>query len=217
MLGARLGLRDSPSVGAMPLDDFKDLSKIQDAAPATDARRWHMPNAADLAHVRGDALLMGIFWVTLATALFAGLAGFARAAIVAGLPPTEVAFLRNLCALGFLTPMILRRGRELFATENLKLYGLRCTVSTISMTAWFCAIGMIPLYGAVVWHVGGYCDPRRGCPRAALVGHVGRFCRCHDHPTARFVCDGLGTGLRVAICHARWVPCDYGEAADNQG
>jgi drug/metabolite transporter (DMT)-like permease len=131
----------------MPTDGYNGLSQIQGAhfAPVADVRRWHLPTTSEIAVLRADALFMGIFWVTLATALFAGLAGFARATIAAGLPPTEVAFLRNLCALGFLAPMILRRGRELFATDNLRLYGLRCTVSTISMTAWFCAIGLIPL------------------------------------------------------------------------
>lgn len=131
----------------MPTDGYNGLTQIQGAhfAPAADPRRWHIPTSAEISVLRGDALCMGIFWVTLATALFAGLAGFARATIAAGLPPTEVAFLRNLCALGFLAPMIVRRGRDLFATENFKLYGLRCTLSTVSMTAWFCAIALIPL------------------------------------------------------------------------
>ncbi len=131
----------------MPLDGYNGLTQIQGAhfTPPADVRRWHMPTSAEMTVLRGDALFMGIFWITLAMALFAGLAGFARATITAGLPPTEVAFLRNLCALGFLAPMIVGRGRDLFATENLKLYGLRCTLSTISMTAWFCAIALIPL------------------------------------------------------------------------
>ncbi len=131
----------------MLLDGYNGLSQIQGAhfAQAPHVRRWLMPTSDDITAWRGDALVMGILWVTLATALFAGLAAFARATIASGLPATEVAFLRNLCALAFLAPMILRRGRDLFATENLPLYGLRCALSTVSMTAWFCAIGLIPL------------------------------------------------------------------------
>lgn len=133
-------------------DGYNGLTQIQGAhfrgahvAHPTYGVRRHLLRPAIAANLRGDALFVGIMWVTIATAMFTLLAAFARAAIRTGLPPTEVAFLRNLCALGFLAPMILRRGTELFATENLRLYGLRCSLSTVSMTAWFCAIGLIPL------------------------------------------------------------------------
>ena len=124
----------------MALDGYKGLDVIQGAhfAPPAAAPRW--PTVA-----RGDALTMGILWVTLAMALFSGMTVFARVSINAGLPGPEVAFMRNLVAFIALLPVMLMRGRDLFATENLRLYGVRCVFSTISMTCWFCAVGLIPL------------------------------------------------------------------------
>lgn len=129
----------------MALDGYKGLDVIQGAhfAPAAAPSRWPTVSIAKAA--KGDALITGILWVTLAMALFSGLAVFARVVINYGLPAVEVAFMRNLIALLALTPLMFMRGHELFATENLRLYGLRCLFSTVSMTAWFCAIALIPL------------------------------------------------------------------------
>jgi drug/metabolite transporter (DMT)-like permease len=77
--------------------------------------------------------------------VFAGLAAFARAAMNAGVPPMEVVFLRNLFATVALSPILLARGLRVFQTPHLKLYGLRCTISTVSMMAWFYALSVIPI------------------------------------------------------------------------
>jgi drug/metabolite transporter (DMT)-like permease len=96
-------------------------------------------------HASRNDILAGALWVTASMALFAGLAAFARAAMVAGVPPLELVFLRNVFAALALTPLLLVRGKSLFVTENLHLYGVRCVVSTCSMLAWFYALSVIPI------------------------------------------------------------------------
>ena len=129
----------------MALDGYKGLDVIQGAhfTPAASVTRW--PTVTRMKSAKGDVIITGILWVTLAMVLFSGLAAFARVVINYGLPAAEVAFMRNVIAVTALLPLMLMRGRELFATENLPLYGLRCVFSTVSMTSWFCALALIPL------------------------------------------------------------------------
>jgi drug/metabolite transporter (DMT)-like permease len=87
----------------------------------------------------------GIVWMTIAMALFAGLAAFARAAMNAGLHPFEVVFLRNLFATLMLSPLLFWRGTSLLKSSQLSLYGLRVAVSLFSMQAWFYALALIPI------------------------------------------------------------------------
>jgi drug/metabolite transporter (DMT)-like permease len=87
----------------------------------------------------------GIIWLTIAMALFAGLAAFARAAMNAGLHPFEVVFLRNLFATLMLSPLLFWRGTSLLKSSQLSLYGLRVAVSLFSMQAWFYALALIPI------------------------------------------------------------------------
>ena len=87
----------------------------------------------------------GVIWLTIAMALFAGLAAFARAAMNAGLHPFEVVFLRNLCATLMLSPLLFWRGASLLKSSQLSLYGLRVAVSLFSMQAWFYALALIPI------------------------------------------------------------------------
>jgi drug/metabolite transporter (DMT)-like permease len=126
----------------MLLDGYKGLDRIAGAhfTPNLPGPVRHSP-----ANARGDDLVMGIVWVTLAMAVFAGLAGFARAAMNAGVPPMEVVFLRNLFAAVALTPVFFTRGWSVFSTPHIKLYGMRCVLSTLSMMAWFYALSVIPL------------------------------------------------------------------------
>jgi drug/metabolite transporter (DMT)-like permease len=126
----------------MLLDGYKGLDQIAGAHFVPNLPSTTRPQPAS---ARGDDLAMGIVWVTLAMAVFAGLAGFARAAMNAGIPPMEVVFLRNIFAALALMPVFFSRGMAVFNTPNLKLYGVRCTISTISMMAWFYALSIIPI------------------------------------------------------------------------
>jgi drug/metabolite transporter (DMT)-like permease len=88
---------------------------------------------------------MGVMWVTVAMALFAGLAAFARALMLQGIHPFEVVFLRNIFALMAMAPLLITRGASLLHTANLSLYWVRAAISIVSMLAWFTALSLIPL------------------------------------------------------------------------
>jgi drug/metabolite transporter (DMT)-like permease len=92
-----------------------------------------------------DDPIAAVLWVTLAMALFAGLAVFARLAMNAGLHPFVVLFLRNLFAVAMLMPLLAWRGRGLFRSSQLGLYGVRVAISLLSMLTWFYAIAIIPI------------------------------------------------------------------------
>jgi drug/metabolite transporter (DMT)-like permease len=98
-----------------------------------------------MALVPASGPVAGIVWMTIAMALFAGLAVFARAAMNAGMHPFEVVFLRNLFATLLLSPLLFWRGTSLFRSSQLSLYGLRVAVSLFSMLAWFYALALIPI------------------------------------------------------------------------
>jgi drug/metabolite transporter (DMT)-like permease len=89
--------------------------------------------------------IAAVIWVTIAMALFAGLAVFARLAMNAGLHPFVVVFLRNVFAVAMLLPLLGWRGRSLFQSSQIGLYGMRVAVSLLSMLAWFYAISLIPI------------------------------------------------------------------------
>jgi drug/metabolite transporter (DMT)-like permease len=89
--------------------------------------------------------IAGVVWMTIAMALFGALAAFARGAMNAGLHPFEVVFLRNVIATLMLSPLLFWRGASLLKSRQLSLYGLRVTVSLLSMLAWFYALSLIPI------------------------------------------------------------------------
>ena len=89
--------------------------------------------------------IAAVAWVTIAMALFAGLAVCARAAMNAGLHPFVVVFLRNLFAVVLLLPLLAWRGRGLLRSPQIGLYGVRVAISFLSMLAWFYAISLIPI------------------------------------------------------------------------
>ena len=89
--------------------------------------------------------IAAVIWVTIAMALFAGLAGFARAAMNAGLHPFVVVFLRNVFAVAMLLPLLAWRGRSLLRSAQIGLYGWRVAISLFSMLAWFYALSLIPV------------------------------------------------------------------------
>jgi drug/metabolite transporter (DMT)-like permease len=96
------------------------------------------------AETRSDPIA-AVIWVTIAMALFAGLAVFARAAMNAGLHPFTVVFLRNVFAVVLLLPLLAWRGGGLLRSPQIGLYGLRVAISFLSMLAWFYAISLIPI------------------------------------------------------------------------
>jgi drug/metabolite transporter (DMT)-like permease len=87
----------------------------------------------------------GVIWITIAMALFAGLAVFSRMAMNAGLHPFEVVFLRNIFACVLLVPLLVYRGPSLLRSNKLGLYGVRVVISLLSMQAWFYAISIITI------------------------------------------------------------------------
>jgi drug/metabolite transporter (DMT)-like permease len=89
--------------------------------------------------------IAGVIWTTIAMALFAGLAVFARAAMNAGLHPFVVVFIRNMFAVLMLLPLLVWRGRGLLRSNRIGLYGLRVPISLFSMLAWFYALSLIPI------------------------------------------------------------------------
>lgn len=89
--------------------------------------------------------MAAFLWVTLAMALFAGLAAGSRKATLMGYDPLQVVFLRNASALVLMSPMLFWRGFELVRSRAINLYGLRVVVSLASMTAWFYALSLIPM------------------------------------------------------------------------
>ena len=93
----------------------------------------------------GNDPIAGVVWITLAMALFAGLAMFSRLAMNAGLHPFEVVFLRNTFACVVLLPLLVYRGARLFYSDQFNLYGLRVLISLLSMQTWFYAISLIPI------------------------------------------------------------------------
>lgn len=87
----------------------------------------------------------GILWVTLAMALFAGLAASSRYAMALGYHPLQVAFFRFLSALVLMLPLLAWRGLSLVRSNAPELYAMRAVISLFSMTSWFYAISLIPL------------------------------------------------------------------------
>jgi len=92
-----------------------------------------------------NSLVSGMLWVTIAMALFAGLAAASRIAIDMGYDPLQVVFLRNASALLLMLPLLGWRGPSLLQSRAIGLYGVRVFISLISMTAWFYALSLIPM------------------------------------------------------------------------
>ncbi len=87
----------------------------------------------------------GFLWVTLSMATLAGLGACAKAATQAGVHPFQVVFFRNLFAAAVFAPLLVVRGRSVFETGQLSMYGWRCLCALASMLLWFTSLSMIPL------------------------------------------------------------------------
>src|SRR5262245_7146700 len=99
-----------------------------------------VPVLKPAALVGASGPLTAVFWMPLSMALLACLAVFARASMDAGVPPVQVVFLRNLFASLTLLPLLFWRGPGLLQSGRISLYGVRVTISFLSMTAWFVAM-----------------------------------------------------------------------------
>jgi drug/metabolite transporter (DMT)-like permease len=109
-----------------------------------------MAIARDLA-ARFDAIpapVQGALYMTFASAGFAVMNALIRLA-TAELEPLQVAFLRNIFALGFMMPWLMRAGIGALRTEHLKLHIMRGVTGIIAMVCWFTSIAYLPLSEAV--------------------------------------------------------------------
>src|SRR3546814_1157661 len=66
-----------------------------------------------------------------------------------GMHPFQIAFLRNLFALAFMLPWLLRHRRGGLATGRLGTHLWRAGIGLIAMLTWFSAIAYLPLAEAV--------------------------------------------------------------------
>ena len=109
--------------------------------------------------LRGAALsapVRGALYMTAASFLFAVMNGAIRllgdgwgAAAGEGMHPFQIAFLRNVCALSFMLPWLMRHGREGLRTQRLKIHLWRSGIGLIAMLTWFSAITYLPMAEAV--------------------------------------------------------------------
>lgn len=66
-----------------------------------------------------------------------------------GLHPFQIAFLRNLFALGFMVPWLLHHGHAALRTSRLQMHLWRSAVGLVAMLTWFSAVAYLPLAEAV--------------------------------------------------------------------
>lgn len=86
--------------------------------------------------------------MTLAAALFAVMNLLIREAS-ADVHPFQLAFFRNLFALLFVLPLVLRGGRKVVRTARPRLHFLRAMTGLCAMLLWFSALALLPMSEAV--------------------------------------------------------------------
>ncbi len=100
---------------------------------------------------RFDAIpapVQGALYMTFAAACFAVMNALIRLA-AAELEPLQIAFLRNIFALAFMMPWLLRVGWGGLRTKRLKLHIWRGMIGFCGMVAWFTSLAHLPLSEAV--------------------------------------------------------------------
>jgi drug/metabolite transporter (DMT)-like permease len=93
-------------------------------------------------------IIQGAVYMTAAAFCFALMNVLVREANQS-LDSIQIAFLRNLFALMFIAPWLLKAGRAALATEHRKLHLWRAIVGTLAMFVWFKAVTIVPLAEAV--------------------------------------------------------------------
>lgn len=86
-----------------------------------------------------------VMWYMMSAAMLAGLAAFAKYGTQQGVHPFQIVFLRNCFCLLMLMPMLWVRGPSIALTQSHRLYGIRVSISLVSMTIWFSTLAIIPL------------------------------------------------------------------------
>lgn len=86
-----------------------------------------------------------IFWVTVSMAMLAVIAALVRYAALGGLDSQVTFFWRNVFCVMWMLPLLWRRGRSLYVTQQPRLYALRVALSFVSMSAFFYALSQIPI------------------------------------------------------------------------
>jgi len=94
------------------------------------------------------APIQGALYMIFASACFAAMNALIRLA-AAELEPLQIAFLRNIFALAFMMPWLLRAGLKGLRTERLKLHLWRGVIGITAMVCWFTAVVRLPLSEAV--------------------------------------------------------------------
>ena len=100
---------------------------------------------------RFDAIpapVQGALYMTLASVGFAVMNALIRLS-AAELEPLQIAFLRNLFALAFMMPWLMRAGLDGLRTERLGLHIWRAVFGIFAMVCWFTSIAYLPLSEAV--------------------------------------------------------------------
>ncbi|MGF1592494.1 MAG: DMT family transporter [Kiloniellaceae bacterium] len=121
------------------------------------------PSVIRALRLRGDSLsapLQGALYMIAASFLFAVMNGAIRllgdgwgapggVAGGEGMHPFQIAFLRNVFALTFMLPWLVRHGRTGLRTARLHMHFWRAGVGLIAMLTWFSAVAYLPLAEAV--------------------------------------------------------------------
>ena len=94
--------------------------------------------------IRNDPVA-GAIWMLVSCALLAGVAALGRYLTSVDVHPFQVVFLRVLFAFVTMLPLLAFRGRELFRTDQPKIYIWRVISATIAMTTWFSALALLPV------------------------------------------------------------------------
>jgi drug/metabolite transporter (DMT)-like permease len=89
--------------------------------------------------------MAGIVWMVSACIFFSLFTAITRLIANAGVHPFQSMFLRLVAAMIFLSPLYLMRGRDIVRSANIRLYGMRCAISLVSMAAWFYAVTLMPI------------------------------------------------------------------------
>ncbi len=92
-------------------------------------------------------LLRAALFATLATLFFSCMAILIRH-VSAELHALQIVFFRNLLALAWMTPWLLKVGAAGMKTDRIGMFGIRACISVVGMTSGFWAITLIPISDA---------------------------------------------------------------------
>ncbi len=115
---------------------------------------------------RLSPVVQGALYMTLASLFFALMNTCVRYAAADGLHATQIAFFRNLFALMFMLPWVLRTGLVAVRTRRFRAHFWRGVVGLGAMNLWFLAVAVLPLAQAVALN---FTFPLFGTILAALV------------------------------------------------